>query len=291
MTSEVPVSTYARRTTLTLLGQLGAFETGADGSWEFVTPAFLELLGGLPASSLLGREWINRIHPDDLNRALAEYRQAREFRRPWMQQLRMLAADSVPIWLSFNAFPLPGGTDSRGVVLMGIVKDITAEMRSQQLARESAQAISVMADFYSQGLVIMRDDHIIEANAASGRIHQCAPEELIGRSAASLIWPGDEARFAGTPNAAGELFLTGRMRRISDGTPLLIAVHSRRITYAGAPARLVSFVPVDDPHIKLALEDRRLRGSGEPQPLGSAPVPAVHDSDAADPDTPGIPVR
>lgn len=255
----MPVSAHARRTTLTLLGGLGAFETGPDGAWEFVTPAFLELLGGLPASSLLGREWINRIHPDDVNRTLAEYRQAREFRRPWSQRVRMMAADSVPVWLSFNAYPLPGGTDSRGVVLIGVVKDITAEMRTQQRAQEATQTISDMADFYSQGLVILRDDHIIEANVAAGRIHQCQPEELIGRTASSLIWPGDEPKFERPVKGEAELFMTGRIRRVGDGKSVLIASHGRPIMYAGAPARIVSFVPVDDPHIQAVLEDRNLR--------------------------------
>ena len=258
--SPFPVPESARRTTLTLFSGLGAFETSADGAWDFVSPGFLEMLGGLPASSLLGREWINRIHPADAQRALAEYRQAREFRRPWAHQLRMMAADSVPIWLSFNAFPLPADSDTRGVVFMGIAKDITAEMRARDLASEAAQTLIDLAEFITEGLIITRDRFIIAANTAAARIHKCAsPDELIGRRVDSLIYPGDESRFIPDPIPDGEFSGAGRAVRVGTGDPVLIAFHSRPIAYAGARARIFSFVPVDDPHVQTALEDRNFR--------------------------------
>lgn len=260
----LPVPALARRGTLMLLDVHGAFESGPDGGWEFVTPRLLEILGGLPASSLLGREWIRRIHPDDAQRALAEYRQAREFRRPWQHRLRMVGADSVPVWLSIDASPLPAAPGDAGVSYVGLVKDVSSEVRAEQIAHQSEQTLTDLAELISEGLVITRDDFIIAANTAAARILGApTADDLIGRPAGSFIAPGDEPRFAirleeRDLDGPGSTY-TGRIRRVSDGYELLVSVHGRSVQYAGATARIVSFVPADDPHIQAVLEDRNLR--------------------------------
>ena len=260
----LPVSSIARRGTLMLLDVHGAFESGPDGSWEFVTPRLLGILGGLPASSLLGREWIRRIHPDDVQRALAEYRQAREFRRPWQHRLRMIGADSVPVWVSVDASPLPTEPGATGVSYLGLIKDVSSEVRAEHIARESEQTLVDLGELITEGLLITRDNHIIAANSAAARILGVdGADALIGRPAYSFVVPADLDRFAvrseeQDPAGSGSTY-TGRIKRESDGREFLAVAQGRTVQYAGAPARMVSFVPVDDPRIQAALEDRNLR--------------------------------
>lgn len=116
------VSEQSRRATLALL-PLGAFECGADGSWDFVSPTLSDLLGGVPTSSLLGREWLRRVHPDDLDAVRAEYEQARAFGRPWRQEFRMVAADGTTVHVGVDANPLPSDAPAGGVRLVGLVHD------------------------------------------------------------------------------------------------------------------------------------------------------------------------
>ena len=260
----LPVPSLARRGTLMLLDVHGAFESGPDGGWDFVTPRLLDILGGLPASSLLGREWIRRIHPDDVQRALAEYRQAREFRRPWQHRLRMIGADSVPVWLSIDASPLPDEPGTTGISYLGLIKDVSGEVRAEQIARQSEQTLVDLGELITEGLVITRDDHIIAANTAAARILGVdSAGDLVGRPAYAFVLPEDIERFRvrseeREPGSPGSTY-TGRIRRESDGRELLVVAQGRTVEYAGAPARMVSFVPVDDPRIQAALEDRNFR--------------------------------
>lgn len=258
------VAQQARRDTLALIDVLGAFETNPDGSWDYASPRFLDMLSGLPESSILGREWIKRIHPDEVQRVLAEYRQAREFRRPWQQRFRMLGADAVPVWLSINASPLPSPADTAGVRYIGVVTDVTAEVRAEQLTRSTEETLAALSELITEGLAVTRDDHIIAANSAAARLLGVeSAEALVGRRTAEFIAPGDESRFAvrfqeQAAGGDGHTY-TGRIIRESDGRRVLLSIHGRTIQYAGAPARMVSFVSVDDPHIQSVLEDRNFR--------------------------------
>ncbi len=253
--SAMVVSEQSRRATLAQL-PLGAFETGPDGAWDYVSPALIEMLGGLPTSSLLGREWLNRVHRDDLQRVLAEYRQAREFGRPWRQEFRMVSAEGATIHVGIDANPLPLEANDRGVRFVGLVKDRTHTVLAEQHALETHTLVRELQEAVREGIVIMRGDVVIAANSAAARIVGAeSADELIGVVPADLLHPDDRAAFIDLPGSAVLSVRVGRLRRF-DGSYVTVVVHGRPVSYAGADARLVAYVPVTDAVITAAVAAR-----------------------------------
>lgn len=254
MTSMV-VSEQSRRATLAML-PLGAFETTPDGSWDFVTPAFVGMLGDLPTSSLLGREWLSRVHKDDFQRVLAEYRQAREFGRPWRQEFRMLAADGHIVHVGIDANPLPQDAGARGVRFVGLVKDRTQIVRAMEIANESDALVAQLQEAVREGIMINRVDVTVAANTAAARIlGYDSPDELVGMEGAQRIHPDDLERLMDYARSQRESFMTGKFFK-RDGSIVQLAIHGKPVMYAGAPARLVTFVPVSDEIVQTAIAAR-----------------------------------
>lgn len=248
----------ARRATLALLS-LGAFETTADGAWDYVSPALTEMLGDLPTSSLLGREWLSRVHPDDLQRVLAEYRQSREYERPWKQAFRFIGADGGILHVGVDANPLPQEPGVRGIRYVGLIRDRSNTVRAADQALESQQLFEQMQDLLSEGVAIARGEVVLAANPAAARILGYEhPDEVFGRPALSFLHPDDRDRFSAYLGSDSQSFTTGRIVR-PDGVEVTVVVQGRPVLYAGAPARLVTFVPITDPLVEAAISARNER--------------------------------
>ena len=268
-TAHLPfVSIEARRATLALLGSVGAFESGPTGEWNFVNPQLCTMLD-VPASSLLGREWIKMIHPDDVQRAVAEYKQARDGGRSWHHELRFRRFDGTLLPVLIDASPLPQDPDARGVSYLGVVTDVSREMRAQEIVEESRNALQTMLDVATEGIWVHRNRRIVAANQAAATIVGFDSwEELIGRDALEFVVEEDRARFAAAASGDEPTSTVGTLLR-RDGTTMRVSVRATPAIYAGAPARLSSVVAMDSPHIqRMSLERLELQMRAIERSLG-----------------------
>lgn len=251
------VSIEARRATLSLLVSVGAFESSPNGAWNFVNPQLCDMLG-LPASSLLGREWIKLIHPDDVQRAVAEYRQARDGGRSWHHQLRFRRYDDTYVHVLVEANPLPQDPDEVGVSYLGVVSDVSAQHRSQEIVEEARNALQTMLDVSTEGIFVHRSGRIIAANNALARIlGYDGWEELMGRDALDFVKEDDRAKFAAAAASDKAQATVGTLVR-RDGSSIRVSVRSTPAVYAGADARISSVVAIDSPHV-LAMSVEQMR--------------------------------
>lgn len=238
------VSVEARRATLSLLEVVGAFESDAKGNWNFVNSHLCELLG-VPASSLLGREWIKMIHPDDVQRAVAEYKQARDSGRSWHQELRLVRFDGSNVPVRIDANPLPQDPDAKGVSYVGVVTDMTTQMRSLAIAEEAGEAVQAMMDVATEGIWIHRNRRIIAANQASAvLVGYESWQDVIGMDVLDFVSDEDRASFAIAATSSEFTTTVGRLVR-RDGTEFLASVRGRPTMYAGAPARIGAMLAMD----------------------------------------------
>lgn len=251
------VSVDARRATLSLLNAVGAFESDPKGNWNFVNPYLCDLLG-VPSSSLLDREWIKMIHPDDVQRAVAEYKQARDGGRSWHHELRFRRYDGSVVPVLIDANPLPQDPDARGVSYLGIVSDVTRERRAQEIVEETRNAFVTMLEAVDEGIVIHRDGWIVLANDfAANLLGFDEATELLGMNGYARIAPDDVQRAQRIVRAGeqSDTILTFIRR---DGSPVRISVRGKAVQYAGSPARATVMVPLDSP-LLLNLTKERLQ--------------------------------
>ena len=242
------VSLEARRATLSLLEAVGAFESGPKGEWNFVNHRLCEMLQ-VPASSLLGREWIKMIHPDDVQRAVAEYKQARDSGRTWHHELRFRRYDGSELPVLVEANPLPRDPDAAGVSYLGVISDMSAQKRAESVAEEARVALRTMVDAIDEGVIVHRNGWIILANDFAARLLGYAGwSDLIGKSGSEFVVPEDYAPLveATESGVAAENIATFRRK---DGSLVRLSVRGKPVMFAGAPARASILLPLDSPQL------------------------------------------
>ena len=104
---------------------------GFDGRFRRLNPAWTETLGH-SREELLGRPFIDLVHPDDVDATLAELERLKDGHRTLRFENRYRTADGGYRTLLWNARPFP-----EDGVIYAIARDITDERIREQEAREA----------------------------------------------------------------------------------------------------------------------------------------------------------
>jgi PAS domain S-box-containing protein len=114
-----------------------AVQPDADFTTTYVSPYVETLLGVSPQEWLAdSRSWSRRIHPEDRDRVLSEWRRRIADRVPSAFEYRILAADGRILWVRDTRTP---ARDSQGRVrdIRGFLVDITEQRRVEDQLRQS----------------------------------------------------------------------------------------------------------------------------------------------------------
>ena len=159
-----------------------------DGIVEWVSPSVESITGWAP-NELIGRTSAHLWHPDDRAAAVA-LRDATYEGRPGSGIFRWQRKDGAYLWMEAKMQPYPEPDGRVGAV--GIVRDIT----EQHLAAESLAASEARYRLIAENAsdVVIRSDVpgvISWVSPSITGVLGWSPEEVIGRSPASLIHPDD----------------------------------------------------------------------------------------------------
>jgi diguanylate cyclase (GGDEF)-like protein/PAS domain S-box-containing protein len=100
-------------------------EARTHGAWHYVSPQIEGMLGYTPDEWQADPElWLNRLHPDDRDRVLAEEKRLEASRGPLAIEYRLMARDGTTVWVRDDAVLRPlGGPDDR--YMDGLLTDVT----------------------------------------------------------------------------------------------------------------------------------------------------------------------
>jgi len=118
-------------------------ELGAGGRWHYVSPQIESILGFAPTQWLAEpMNWMNHIHADDREIALAAERRFQETHELFQAEYRMFARDGRVLWFRDEGVMLHETSD-RGLLMQGVMYDITGHKRLEDQLRHSQKMEAV----------------------------------------------------------------------------------------------------------------------------------------------------
>jgi diguanylate cyclase (GGDEF)-like protein/PAS domain S-box-containing protein len=156
---------------------------GEDYALRYISPQVEELLG-FPPADWLGSPmfWVERLHPDDRERVLAEAETSIAESRGLDLEYRMLRRDGRPVWL-WERTTLLRGPDRAPKAVQGVMVEITA------LKEAEAREAGIMDAALDAIITIDADGHVVDFNPAAERIFGYSRDEAVGSEMAEMIVP------------------------------------------------------------------------------------------------------
>ncbi|MCC5617443.1 response regulator [Nostoc sp. CHAB 5836] len=142
-----------RLRSLSTCSPVGIFEIDTEGGCRYTNPRY-QIICGLKAAESLEKRWLESVHPEDRERAVATWSNYIREGRDYSEEFRFQTAYGIVRWVQVRSSPMLSG---QGELLgyVGTLEDITErkqaeEVRAQvireQTARVEAEAANRMKD-------------------------------------------------------------------------------------------------------------------------------------------------
>src|SRR5450631_193312 len=119
-------------------------ELGAVGPWHYVSPQIESILGFSPAEWLSDPlHWLNHIHSEDREIAIAAEKRFQETQELFQAEYRMFARDGRVLWFRDEGVVLRAAAGDRGLLMQGVLYDITEHKRLEEQLRHSQKLEAV----------------------------------------------------------------------------------------------------------------------------------------------------
>jgi len=118
-------------------------EIGVMGRWLYVSPQIQSILGISPEQWMSdSSNWVNHLHPDDRDRALAAETQFWEAGGAYHAEYRLVTGDGRILWFRDDAIYLKT-TDGQRPVMQGVLHDVTEHKQLEDQLRHSQKMEAV----------------------------------------------------------------------------------------------------------------------------------------------------
>ncbi|WP_338503935.1 PAS domain S-box protein [Sphingomonas kaistensis] len=121
------------------------FVTDSDGGNRYVNETFATF-SGLPKEQLLGKGWLQLLHPDDRDRTLAAWADANAQDRPYEVEYRLRNHAGDYRWIAARALRIPASDGEGGEQWVGTCIDIHDSKVAEQELRESEARVRIASD-------------------------------------------------------------------------------------------------------------------------------------------------
>jgi PAS domain S-box-containing protein len=157
-----------------------AWTSLADGPCDYLSPQWVAYTG-IPAEEQLGFGWLQQLHPEDREPAVAAWTRTVASNTPLSAEFRIRRHDGVYRWFKMRAVPL---TDSTGKIMkwFGTNTDIEDQKRSELELRESKDRLAGIVSSAMDAIITVDEgQRIILFNEAAENVFGCAAAEALGR--------------------------------------------------------------------------------------------------------------
>ena len=255
---------------------IGMVVSDTAGVLTYANPAMHTLLG-YADGQLVGRRFVDLLHPDERSRAMSNRARLMDGSIPsFHTRARYVTQSGGEVWADVWLSPVPDGDGLIGGLVVQVV-DATAEVQAQEALQRSVRRFRVLAENASDVVYQTDLDGRIEwISPAVSDILGWDPELLVGTRATALVAPEDLAMLAGSADGVvrgirehGVLaqFLTVRGSRkwMSVSAKPLVGVDD---DVSGAVVSLRDVTSEQAAYEELAKVQQRFRSAMEAAPQG-----------------------
>ncbi|MDQ3639539.1 MAG: PAS domain S-box protein, partial [Actinomycetota bacterium] len=221
-------------------------QPGEPSLTTYVSPQIEAVQGYTPQETMADPEhWTKTLHPEDLERVLAEDERTNRTGEPFAVEYRQYAKDGRVVWVRDEAVLV---RDEEGTPLywQGVLLDITERKAAEEAVRENEKRFRQLFDQSVDALLVHdASGKIVDCNAEACRSLGYEREELLALRirdiSANLITP-EEKRSAGGPTL-WERALSGEPGKVAgihrgahrrkDGTTFPVEVYVGSVNYGG----------------------------------------------------------
>lgn len=162
------------------------YEMDELGHFTYVNPKTLEMTG-YKESEILGKSYLELVHPDHRGSAQAFYRdQVVERKKSTFQEIPIITKNGEQFWIGLSVQLLESDFAVTG--FLGVGRDITETYNSRLALEQSEEKYRGIIQNLQYGLMeVDLEEKIIYANEAMSHITGYSKEELIGKVASNLL--------------------------------------------------------------------------------------------------------
>ena len=117
---------------------LGMFLADGQGRCVYSNAACQQIIG-LTRGQALGKPWSGSVHPEDRQRAVAEWQEAMREGRQFQADVRIHRPDTDTVWARVHAATVPGGCRPSAHLLM--FENISEQKAAERVLREAEEAL------------------------------------------------------------------------------------------------------------------------------------------------------
>ncbi|HET7696557.1 MAG TPA: PAS domain S-box protein [Vicinamibacterales bacterium] len=156
---------------------------GFDGYFKRVNPAFERTLG-YTVEEVLAAPYLSFIHPDDVERTIAEAQKIASGTGTVTFENRYRCKDGSYRWFLWTATPYPTRQ-----LIYSAAKDITDRKLAEEALRKGAERYRSVITAMQDGILVLdADGSIRTCNPSAERILGLTAEQIIGRTAVDPRW-------------------------------------------------------------------------------------------------------
>ncbi|WP_455140660.1 PAS domain S-box protein [Candidatus Hodarchaeum mangrovi] len=216
------------------------FTTDLKGIITFVNPA-IEKLTGWPVNSWIGSKFDERIHPEDINKALNGFQEIIQGNQTETLEIRIQSKDESYRLYEVKGSPLILGGQIKG--LLGFVRSVQEQREAETRLKESEEKYRILVERAKIGITIVQDGRIKLVNQALAQLAGLTIEEVLDQPFTNFIHPKAllevvkryESRMKGEniPTTYETTLIT------SNGKAVEVEISAGLINYLNEPADLV----------------------------------------------------
>ncbi|MFL5736498.1 MAG: PAS domain-containing protein [Actinomycetota bacterium] len=155
---------------------------GEGAPWLYVSPQVESILGFTQQEWVENpRIWLEQIHPDDVDRVMAEENRSRDTLRALVSEYRMITRDGRVVWLRDEA-EVVADADGTPQFLSGVMLDITDRKTAEEQLRETEAKYRAMVEHIPAVLYIDLPDEAMTPVYVSPQI-----EKVLGVTAQEYV--------------------------------------------------------------------------------------------------------